>query len=411
MERTILHCDLNSFFASVEIFLNPELKGKPVAVCGSVEDRHGIVLAKSDEAKAYGVATAEAIWQARNKCPDLITVSPHFDRYMEFSRKAKAVYSRYTDLIEPFGMDECWLDVTGSRRLFGDGRTIAEDIRRRMKAEVGISVSVGVSFNKTFAKLGSDMKKPDAVTVIPRNSFREMLKNIPASDMLGVGRRTGAVLSDYCINTIGELAESDPDFIERRLGKCGRHIWLCANGIDNSPVSALDYSAPIKSIGHGTTCSADLISNEEVKAVFIRLSQDIGKKLRRHGLSAGGIQISVRDKNLTVRQFQASLGFLTQNFTDIYENAYKLFLKSYDWHDSIRSLTVRAINLTDNSCPEQLDLLSDFSRREKVASAEIAMENIRRKFGSSSVDLAVLLENTKTAEELMPCVLPGVINS
>lgn len=409
MKRTILHCDLNSFFASVEIFLNPELKGKPVAVCGSVEDRHGIVLAKSDEAKAYGVATAEAVWQAKQKCPDLIIVPPHFDRYMEFSKKAKAVYSRYTDLIEPFGMDECWLDVTGSRRLFGDGMTIAEDIRQRMKAEVGLSVSIGVSFNKIFAKLGSDMKKPDAITAIPYESFRNQLKDVPASDMLGVGRKTGAVLKRYCINTIGELAATNPDFLRRRLGKGGEQIWRWANGYDNSPVSALNYEAPIKSIGHGTTCSADLVSNEEVKAVFIRLSQDIGKKLRRHNLSASAVQITIRDKNLIIKQFQTRLGYFTQNFTDIYENAYRLFLKSYDWHDSIRSLTVRAINLSEGARPEQLDLMADFERRDKVAAAEIAMEKIRGRFGHNAVDMAVLMTNTKTAPELMPSLLPGSV--
>ncbi len=409
MERTILHCDLNSFFASVEIFLNPELKGKPVAVCGSVEDRHGIVLAKSDEAKAYGVATAEAVWQAKQKCPDLIIVPPHFDRYMEFSKKAKAVYYDYTDLVEPFGMDECWLDVTGSRRLFGDGITIAEEIRQRMKSEVGLSVSIGVSFNKIFAKLGSDMKKPDAITAIPKSSFREQLRDVPASDMLGVGRKTGAVLKKYCINTIGELAAANPDFLRRRLGKGGEQIWRWANGCDNSPVSEISYEAPIKSIGHGTTCSADLTTNEEVKAVFIRLSQDIGKKLRRHNLSAGGIQITIRDKNLIIKQFQTTLGFSTQNFTDIYENAYRLFLRSYDWHDSIRSLTVRAINLSENGRPEQLDLLSDFKRREKLSSAEIAIEKIRERFGHNSVDMAVLLTNTKTAAELMPSLLPGSV--
>lgn len=191
MTRAILHCDLNSFYASVEIFLDPTLKGKAVAVCGSVEDRHGIVLAKSDAAKKMGVSTGEAVWQAKEKCPDLIVVPPHYDQYLKFSKLARKIYEDYTDMIEPFGIDECWLDVTGSTRLFGSPEHIGMEIKERIKKEVGLSISVGVSFNKIFAKLGSDMKKPDAMTVISKETFREQIWSLPASDMLGVGRATG----------------------------------------------------------------------------------------------------------------------------------------------------------------------------------------------------------------------------
>lgn len=404
--RTILHCDLNSFYASVEIFMNPQLKGKAVAVCGSAEERHGIVLAKSDLAKSYGVKTGEAIWEAKQKCPNLIITPPRFDEYAKFSELAKNVYKHYTDLIEPFGMDECWLDVTGSERLFGSGKVIAEEIRERMKKEVGLTVSIGVSFNKVFAKLGSDLKKPDAVSEIPYEHFREIVKKIPASDMLGVGRSTAKVLGGYCIDTIGDLAETDVEFLERKLGKCGNQIWLFANGRDNSPVNPVNYSPPIKSVGHGTTCSADLLSNEEVRSVFIRLSQDIARRLRKHKLFAGGIQISVRDKFLCIRQFQCPIGFLTQNFTDIYETAYDLFVRNYDWHADIRSLTVRAINLSNEEQPEQLSLMVDYSRIEKLGKAETAIERIREKYGAKAVDLARLMTNTKTADKLMPCTLP-----
>lgn len=407
--RTILHCDLNSFFASVEIRLHPELKGKAVAVCGSVEERHGIVLAKSDLAKAYGVTTGEAVWEAQRKCPDLIIAPPRFDEYMKFSKMARGIYEKYTDMIEPFGMDECWLDVTGSLRLFGSGESIADEIRTRMKAETGLTVSIGVSFNKVFAKLGSDMKKPDAVTVIPESGFREMLKNVPASDMLGVGRRTAETLRKYCIETIGELAAANPDFLERKLGKCGRYIWLSANGLDSSPVSEMNFTPPVKSIGHGTTCSADLEGNGAVRTVFIRLSQDIGCKLRSHGLFAEGVQIAVRDKFLCVQQYQCRLPFPTQNFRDIYECAYELFVKSYDWHAHVRSLTVRAINLTDSAAPKQLNFNTDCAAIDKVSSAESAMERIRKKYGRDSVELACLLADVPLPKKLHPNTFPNAV--
>ena len=252
MQRVILHCDMNNFYASVECMLNPELKNKPVAVCGSVEERHGIVLAKNYAAKAFGVSTGEAIWQAKQKCQDLVIVEPHYEQYMKFSKLAREIYGRYTDQIEPYGMDECWLDVTGSGCM-GTGFEIADEIRRTVKFELGLTISAGVSFNKIFAKLGSDMKKPDAITCIEADSFREKIWCLPASDLLGVGRATEKVLSGYGIHTIGELAATSDDFLKCRLGKNGLAIKKYANGLDDSPVMLSDYVSPVKSIGHGIT--------------------------------------------------------------------------------------------------------------------------------------------------------------
>lgn len=223
MQRVILHCDMNNFYASVECMLNPELKNKPVAVCGSVEERHGIVLAKNYAAKAFGVSTGEAIWQAKQKCQDLVIVEPHYEQYIKFSKLAREIYGRYTDQIEPYGMDECWLDVTGSGCM-GTGFEIADEIRRTVKFELGLTISAGVSFNKIFAKLGSDMKKPDAITCIEADSFREKIWCLPAADLLGVGRATEKVLSGYGIHTIGELAATSDDFLKCRLGKNGQKI-------------------------------------------------------------------------------------------------------------------------------------------------------------------------------------------
>ncbi len=396
--RTILHCDLNSFYASVEIFLNPDLKGKAVAVCGSKEERHGIVLAKSDLAKSYGVKTAEAIWEAERKCPGLIIVPPHYDEYVKFSRRVRDIYEEYTDLVEPFGMDECWLDVTGSERLFGSGEEIAHAIRERVKKEVGITISVGVSFNKVFAKLGSDMKKPDAVTVIPYDNFRNIIYKLPATEMIGIGPNTGRVLKNYCIETIGELAATSKTFLVNKLGKTGECIWNYANGLDNSPVHSVDFEAPIKSIGRGVTCPKDLESSEEVKRVILNLSQIVAHQLRKHSLRATAVQLSIKDKNLFTKQYQAPLDIATQSFWDISEKALELFTGNYDWHDKIRAVTVRAINLTDCSEPEQLDFLFDYSAHNKRDDAENAIEKIRKKYGISIINIAGL-SGTKFRKE------------
>ena len=296
MQRVILHCDMNNFYASVECMLNPELKNKPVAVCGSVEERHGIVLAKNYAAKAFGVSTGEAIWQAKQKCQDLVIVEPHYEQYMKFSKLARGIYGRYTDQIEPYGMDECWLDVTGSGCM-GTGFEIADEIRRTVKFELGLTISAGVSFNKIFAKLGSDMKKPDAITCIEADSFREKIWCLPASDLLGVGRATEKVLSGYGIHTIGELAATSDDFLKCRLGKNGLAIKKYANGLDDSPVMRSDYVSPVKSIGHGITTMQDLENNAEVWCVMLELVQEIGTKLRTHKKKAGGIAISMLTVN------------------------------------------------------------------------------------------------------------------
>lgn len=291
MDRTILHCDMNNFYASVECMLNPQLSGKPVAVGGDVENRHGIILAKNYEAKKYGIQTGEALWQAKQKCRNLIIVPPHYEEYLKYSRLAHSIYEDYTDLIEPYGMDEVWLDITGSTKLFGNGERVANVLRERIKFELGLTISVGVSFCKVFAKLGSDMKKPDAVTVIPKDSFREVIWDLPASDLLGVGRSTDKVLSSYGIHTIGELANAYPDLIQRKLGKNGMMLLAFANGEDRSRVAPQDYEPPMKSVGHGITTVQDLENNAEVWNIILALTQDIGHKLRVYNKNAAGVPL------------------------------------------------------------------------------------------------------------------------
>ncbi len=411
MERVILHCDLNSFYASVEIYKNPSLRGKPVAVCGEQAERHGIVLAKSDPAKKAGVQTGEAIWQAKQKCPDLIIVPPSFDDYLVFSQKARRIYEEYTDLVEPFGLDECWLDVTASRALFGTGEQIAEEIRRRMKEEVGLTISVGVSFNKVFAKLGSDLKKPDAVTVIPKDRFKEMLWHLPASDMIGVGPSTANTLGHCGVITLGDLATAPVEYLRYRLGKAADILVSHANGLDKSPVNHMDYRPPIKSIGRGMTCVTDLLEDEEVWQVISGLSQDVSHRLRKHCLTAGGIQLSIKDQHLCTRQVQCTLERSTQSFLEIAQTAQQLFISTYDWRYNVRALTVRAINLSPANAPQQLGFLDEHIRSERRDKAELAIEAVRQKYGKAAIEMGSRIKSPKLLPKSEPCALPkGIIH-
>ena len=398
MERTILHCDMNNFYASVECMLNPSLRGHPVAVGGDVENRHGIILAKNYEAKKFGIQTGEALWQAKQKYPKLIIVPPHYEEYLKYSRLAHSIYADYTDLIEPYGMDEVWMDVTGSTKAFGSGEVIANTLRERIKYELGLTISVGVSFCKVFAKLGSDMKKPDAVTVIPKDSFRDIIWDLPASDMLGVGRSTEKFLSSYGIHTIGQLANAYPDLMQRKLGKNGMVLLAFANGEDRSKVAPQDYEPPMKSIGHGITTMQDLENNAEVWNIMLALTQDIGHKLRVYNKNAAGVAIYIRyivDKQIAGKQWQCQLPVRTHSAAIIAKEAYRLFERSYGWEYPIRSVTVRAINLCSQDLPEQLQFFSDAATVERKEKLETAIEDIRRRFGKYSIQPACLCQNIK----------------
>ena len=398
MERTILHCDMNNFYASVECMLNPSLRGHPVAVGGDVENRHGIILAKNYEAKKFGIQTGEALWQAKQKCPKLIIVPPHYEEYLKYSRLAHSIYADYTDLIEPYGMDEVWMDVTGNTKAFGSGEVIANTLRERIKYELGLTISVGVSFCKVFAKLGSDMKKPDAVTVIPKDSFRDIIWDLPASDMLGVGRSTEKFLSSYGIHTIGQLANAYPDLMQRKLGKNGMVLLAFANGEDRSKVAPQDYEPPMKSIGHGITTMQDLENNAEVWNIMLALTQDIGHKLRVYNKNAAGVAIYIRyivDKQIAGKQWQCQLPVRTHSAAIIAKEAYRLFERSYGWEYPIRSVTVRAINLCSQDLPEQLQFFSDAATVERKEKLETVVEDIRRRFGKYAIQPACLCQDIK----------------
>ncbi len=406
MKRDILHCDMNNFYASVECMLNPDLKGKPVAVCGSTEERHGIVLAKNYEAKAYGIQTAETTQKALAKCRHLIVVPPHFDEYVKYSRLAREIYYRYTDLVEPFGMDECWLDISGTRRLFGEPERVADEIRKSIKRELGLTVSVGVSFNKVFAKLGSDMKKPDAVTEIREENFRDTVWKLPLGDIIGAGRQTVKVLEKYSVYTIGDFAKCSPKWVYHILGKCGMALWNHANGRDFSPVMQKDFVLPAKSIGHGITTTADLTENNEVWAAMLQLSQDISRRLREQGKSAQTVSVNIRDNVLANKQWQTKLPLVTQSPTIIAGTAYHLFVENYEWKNPVRSLTVTATGLVDDGQPFQDDLFIG----EKLRKTEIAdecIDKIRKKFGDNIIMNAVLMNGLKFPATKAEITLPS----
>ena len=393
MERTILHCDLNNFYASCECMMNPELADKPVAVCGSVEERHGIVLAKNYHAKKYGVATAEPVWQAKAKCPALVIVQPHFELYVKYSSIVKAIYSDYTDRVESFGLDECWLDISGRKVTEAIGIDIANEIRERVKRETGLTISVGVSFNKVFAKLGSDLKKPDAVTAITRSGFKKQIWGLPASALLGVGRETKKTLDRYCINTIGKIAAMPRDFYETHMGKAGVQLWMYANGEDNSPVLMTDQYIPAKSFGHGTTTARDMKNCDEVWTTMLHLTQDIGHSLHINHQKATGVSVMIRDSKLSHKQWQCKLPIPTGSSVNIARAAFELFSGFYGWENPLRSVTVTAINLVSASTPVQMNLFDDTSEFERIERIEECAWRVRDRFGKDSIIPATLLRN------------------
>ena len=381
--RTILHCDLNNFFASVAVLDNPTIKNCPIAVSGSVEERHGIVLAKNELAKSFGVVTAEAVWQAKRKCPELVCVPPNYHRYNEVSLAVRQIYLRYSDMVEPFGIDECWLDVTGSELLFGSGEEIAEKIRADVKKEIGVTVSIGVSFNKVFAKLGSDLKKPDAVTVITRENYKEKVWPLPANTLLGVGRATKKQLDSLGIFTIGEIAAAGREVLKNRMGKMGEQLYLSACGEDNSPVAA-EVPVP-KSVGRTTTLAHDLHTAEEGWPVVLALAEDISGNLRRHGLYAGAIAAHIRTDDLKTREFQGTLSTPTQSSITMANKCMELINENFGFSSPLRSIGLRAINLKDTFESYQTDMFTDFKAAEERQAVEDKVFLIKQKYGKDSI--------------------------
>lgn len=385
--RTILHSDLNNFYASVECAYEPELRKVPMAVCGDPDARHGIVLAKNQLAKAAGVRTGEAIWQAREKCPGLVLRVPNFKRYLRFARMMREIYAEYTDYIEPFGLDEAWLDVTGHHR---SGEEIANELRRRAKAELGLTLSVGVSFNKIFAKLGSDMKKPDATTVVTMDNYREKVWPLPVQELLFVGPATRRKLNRRNIFTIGDLARCDVSVLRFAMGKNGEMIWNFARGNDHSPVLAQGESALIKSVGNSTTAPRDLICDRDVHLVILLLAESVAERLRAQGFRGDVIGLSVRDCQLDSFTCQRKLARGTALAQEIAAHAQALFRERYQWERPVRSLGVCVSGLESSDGAYQLSMFPNRGLQKRYRLEE-AVEDVRRRFGHEAISRACLL--------------------
>lgn len=403
--RTILHCDLNNFYCSVAMKENPELRDKVVAVGGSVEERHGIILAKNEAAKKFGVATGEPIWQAKQKCANLIIVPPNFKSYNYYSSLTRKIYERYTDLIEPFGIDECWLDVTGSHRLFGSGAEIAEKIRNEVKTELGLTISVGVSFNKIFAKLGSDLKKPDAVSEIPYDRFRDIVWPMKVGCLLGIGRSTARSLNDLGIFTVGDLANADVGSLKLRLGKNGEMLHAFANGNENSPVTRCDYVETPKSVGRSVTCPKDLTCINDAHKILLRLSEDVAAELRRQNLQGFALQVGIRDRNLETHSFLTTLDTSVQSADMIAKKATEVLKQNYDFDVPLRSIGVRVQKLEPYEPQFQLSLFEDRMSILKHDTLERSVDKIREKHGGGSVVRASLMDDFKAFREQSPSTL------
>lgn len=395
-ERVILYSDLNNFFASVETLLNPELKGKPLIVCGDPKERRGVVLAKNEEAKKFGIKTAETVFSALKKCPHVLRVETHFGEYKKYSRKVREIYGRFTDVIEECSIDECALDVTASTALFGSGEEIAHKIRLAVKEELGLSVSVGVSFNKVFAKLASDMKKPDAVTVISKNNYRRIVYPLPVTDLLLVGRSTAETLYKCGIRTIGDLAAADEELLVQKMGKRGRQVRIYARGEDDEPVKYIKEKEDLKSIGNSSTLPYDVKDGEEIKRWMYVLSESVAARIRDAGVGrANTVHIVVKNENLEEFTWQEKV-YPTAVCGDIAKAGYDLFCRHWKAGAPVHMLGISVSGFDYNVSQITLDgVLGNDEKYLKKERAENAVADIRKKFGYEKLQRGIVFEDEK----------------
>ena len=390
--RYILHSDCNSFYASVECLYRPEIRDKPVAVSGNADDRHGIILTKNQIAKKFGVKTGEAIWQAKQKCPELVTVPPNFPLYKRFSKMAREIYGRYSEKVEPFGLDEAWIDISDREMNFKKAKNIAEEIRKTIKYELGITVSIGVSFNKIFAKLGSDYKKPDAVTMITDKNYRDIVWPLPAEDLLFVGPATRKKLNNMGIYTIGNLANCPLETLISVFGKNGNILYQFANGSDKASVAFSVSHQDVKSIGNSTTTYRDLKTVEDIKIVAFVLSDSVARRLREQNMKAGVVGVSIRDNQLVSFTRQKKLAVPTDITEEIAENAIELFIKNKG-NNPLRSIGISLSDLVSSDIPVQMSFFENAKNSERLHSLDCAVDGLKKRFGTYCVQPAVMLND------------------
>ena len=409
MDRVILHCDANKYYASVEILDNPALRPYPVAVCGSQEDRHGIVLTANAIAKGYGIQTGMANWQAKQVCPNLIILHPRYERYLHFSRLMRKIYLEYSDRLEAFGLDENWVDLSNPGVTIEDGEQIANSIRNRVRDELGLTISVGVSFNKIFAKLGSDLKKPDATTVIRRDNFKEKVWPLPVSELLYVGRQTTKKYADINIRTIGDLARFDSECLRRKFGKTADMLQSYARGVDMTPVMPVSESMAIKSIGNSTTAPSDIENRDDALCIVTILAECVAMRLREHGFRSRNISIAVRNvikytdgnnrttTSLDWHSCQHMLGTSTNLAVDITREVMKLFDERYARMYPFRGLGISCGTLVPESVPVQMDLFGNAEKKARMEQLERNVDILRNRFGNNIVQKGIVLIDRKAA--------------
>lgn len=379
-----MHVDMNNFYASVECLLNPSLKNYAVAVAGNPKKRTGIILAKNYLAKIYGVKTGEAIWEAKQKCPTLICVAPNFEKYEEYSKKAHDIYYKYTDLIEPFGIDECWLDVTGSLKLFNCSPIeLAKKIQNEIYSTLGLSVSIGISFGKTLAKLGSDMKKPMGLTEINKNNHVDIIKKLKIEDMIMIGRHTAEKLHNMNINTLYDLYLQNPEFLRQKFGIVGLHMHNAVSGIDDDKLIT-PKDEDTKSVGNGATAVRDMTTHEEIKDFLHDLSIKVSARLRAHGFAARTIHVSIKFADFTYLSSQETKDYHFSNEQDLFKYSYGIFCSLVGNNfPPIRALRICTTNLTTKKDSLQVNLFSN-TKNEKLCSA---IDNLKEKFGNNIINL------------------------
>jgi DNA polymerase-4 len=393
-DRIILHCDMNAFYASVELLSRPELAERPVAVCGDPEKRHGIILAKNEPAKRYGVVTAETVGQARRKCPDLLLLPAHHDKYRRYSKQINDIYARFTDMIEPFSIDESWLDVTAVTQLFGTGSEIAHTIKSTVFAELGLTQSIGVSWNKIFAKMGSEYRKPNAVTVIDRENYKDILWPLPVRELFSVGRATAEKLYGMGVHTIGDLAAADRRTLQNIFGKQGNVLYEYANGLENAPVRAASERRKIKSVGNGITFKRDLLGKDDILTALTALSDTVSSRLRKYGLKCGGVKVEVKDTNFKTVSRQVKLSAPTNLAEHIRNAAADIMHRTWSVNAPIRLITITGIDIVGEDSPVQTSLLDDMGPgAEKSETLERTMDKIRGKYGGASITYGRIIGN------------------
>lgn len=394
MKRFILHCDLNNFYASVESLYDPAIRNKAVVVVGDEEKRHGIVLAKNYIAKDFGIKTGDTLWEARQKCQGELVCKPaRFDLYLAISKMVKEIYREYSSRVESFGIDEAWIDISHLCENYNDAYNVANNIRNRVLAEVGLTISVGVSFNKVFAKLGSDLEKPYGLVVIRDDNYKDIVWRLPVAELLYVGRATNKKFERANIMTIGDLANADPKYLKLVLGKVGLELWEFANGRENSEVGRVDAKEKIKSFGNSTTCPIDLTSNEQVKSVIFMLAETVAERMCKKGYYGTTVALWVKDSEFISFERQAGLGRPTNISKEIGALAYKLFLKHYDWHLDIRAVGVRIGGLGNGNM--QCDLFGGVEAMMRSQNLERTIESLRGRFGYNVIRRGNIMSNEK----------------